>query len=375
MGKKHRGRNEGSIYQLPSGTWRAQVSMDGKRLSFSARTKSECQIWVQKTLIKKNKGQNHTTGLETVSDLLEHWIEISHLSLRSKTLYQYQGVANSHIIPQIGEIKVWDLSQDKLEVFYKELIDNGVGVRTVRLAHSILHRSLVKAVRYGLIHDNPAHGATLPRNIQKEIIALNKEQVSLFLQNTKGSYYEAFFNLAVITGLRQAELFGLRWSDLNWEKRTLNVYRQIQRVPGEQWQFIEPKTRAGRRTIILGNEVIGALRNHKEKQELYRGFAGDRWNENNLIFPNTHGNPMDPSNMRIEFNRVLSEAGLPKIRFHDLRHTAASLMLNHGIPLLVISRILGHSKPSVTLDIYGHLLTEGQEEAACYMNTLLLNSQ
>lgn len=371
MGKKHRGRNEGSIYKLPSGTWRAQVSLDGKRLSFSSRTKSECQTWVQKTLIKKNKGQNNATGLETVSDLLEHWIEISHLSLRSKTLYQYQGVANSHIIPHIGDIKIWDLSQDKLEVFYKELIDNGVGVRTVRLAHSILHRSLVKAIRYGLINDNPAHGATLPRNIQKDMIALNKEQVSLFLQKAKGSYYETFFNLAVITGLRQAELFGLRWSDLNWERRALNVYRQIQRVPGEHWQFIEPKTRAGKRTVILGNEVLRLLRQHKEKQELYRGFAGDRWNENELIFPNTLGNPMDPSNMRIEFNRVLSEAGLPKIRFHDLRHTAASLMLNHGLPLLVISKILGHSKPSVTLDIYGHLLTEGQEEAAQFMNTLI----
>lgn len=375
MGKNRRGRNEGSIYKRPDGTWRAQVSTHGKRLSFSARTKSECQIWVNKTLGKKNKTQNDTIELETINDLLEHWLEISHLSLRSKTLYQYQGVANKYIIPHIGDTGISNLTQDKLEVFYKKLIDNGVGVRTVRLTHSILHRCLVKAIRYGLMHDNPAHGATLPRLIQKDMVALSKEQVSLFLKSAKGNYYEAFFNLSVITGLRQAELFGLKWADINWEKRSINIYRQIQRVPGEQWQFIEPKTRAGRRTIILGSDVIDLLREHKGNQEKYREIAGDRWKNNGLIFPNTYGNPMDPSNMRIEFNRVLNDAGLQKIRFHDLRHTAASLMLNHGVPLLVISRILGHSKPSVTLDIYGHLLTEGQEEAANFMNSLLGKSQ
>ncbi len=134
---------------------------------------------------------------------------------------------------------------------------------------------------------------------------------------------------------------------------------------------MEPKTRSGRRTIKLGEGVLQALREHLERQQSERVLAGERWVDHDLIFPSKSGTPLDASNLRLDFARVLGLAGLPKIRFHDLRHTAASLMLNHGIPVIVVSKILGHSKPSITMDIYGHLYNEMQDEAARLMDDLV----
>lgn len=170
---------------------------------------------------------------------------------------------------------------------------------------------------------------------------------------------------------RQAELFGLKWSDLKWNSGTLYVRRQVQRVSGIRWNFVEPKTNAGRRTLKLGEETLHMLRLHKEQQALQKLVAGKYWQENDLIFPSSVGTPGDPSNLGKDFIRILMDASLPVIRFHDLRHTAASLRLNLGIPIIVVSRRLGHAKASITLDIYGHLLHEMQDEAARLMDELV----
>ena len=200
---------------------------------------------------------------------------------------------------------------------------------------------------------------------------LDEEQVSRFLTGSQGTRFQALYHLAVVTGLRQAELFGLKWADVSWTKGILNVRRQVQRVPGKVCVFSEPKTRAGRRTVKLGEGTLQSLREHYQKQQMDKEVTGTRWKEGDLIFPSTIGTPLDQSNLLGEYYQVLKKAGLPKIRFHDLRHTAASLMLNHGVPVLVVSKILGHSKPSVTLDIYGHLYNEMQDEAARVMDDLV----
>jgi integrase len=151
----------------------------------------------------------------------------------------------------------------------------------------------------------------------------------------------------------------------------LYVQRQLQDVRGMGSFFQEPKTSSGRRTLQLGEGTIQALREHREFQKLQKECAGQHWQENDLIFPSKIGTPMNPSNLRLDFNRMLERAGVPRVRFHDLRHTAASLMLNNGIPVIVVSKILGHAKPSITLDIYGHLYNEMQGDAARLMDNLV----
>jgi len=192
-----------------------------------------------------------------------------------------------------------------------------------------------------------------------------------FLSTAHESRYEALYHLAVKTGMRHGELFGLKWSDLQWHNGTLLVQRQVQKIPRKGWSFLTPKPKAGRRAIKVGDATLQILRLHRERQEIEKTFTGEQWKEYGLIFTSKVGTPGDPSNLRLDFNRLIGAAGLPKIRFHDLRHTAASLMLNHGVPVIVVSKRLGHSLPSTTLDVYGHLYHELQNDAARIMDELV----
>ena len=367
-----RGKKEGSISRRPNGHWRAQVSTEnGRRISHDFATRIEAQAWLRNMQNQLEQGYDYAGGKTSLANYLAAWLVTSRLSLRKKTADQYERIINKHIVPRIGSIALKDLSLSRIEQFYGELLLANVGIRSVRVIHSILHRALNKAVKYDLVVKNPAHGAALPKYKQAEMKYLDESQVPVFLVAASGSPYEALYYLAITTGMRQGELFGLQWSDLHWNDALLYVQRQSQRAAGKGHWFEEPKTRAGKRIIKLGESTMQKLREHRERQQWQKAFAGERWQEYDLIFPSSVGTPGDPSNLRKDFLGILDRAGLPKIRFHDLRHTAASLMLNRNIPAIVVSKRLGHAKPSTTLDIYGHLLPEGQEEAARLMDEII----
>ncbi|MCI0609112.1 MAG: site-specific integrase [Anaerolineae bacterium] len=173
--------------------------------------------------------------------------------------------------------------------------------------------------------------------------------------------------------MRQSELIGLKWEDVDWNLSTIRVKRQVRHFKGASYTFLEPKSKSGARTIILGKQALEHLRNHKREQEMLINSAGEDWTCLDLVFPSGAGTPITASNIRRAFRKLLAASGLPKIRFHDLRHTAASLMLNHGIPVLIVSKRLGHSKPSITIDVYGHLIPSRQEEAAQLMDNLMFD--
>jgi len=369
--KKLRGRNEGSISQRSNGCYRAQISSSGKRVSASFRTKVEAQKWIRDQLLKVERGFDFQGSKITLGQYLPEWLENSKTALRAKTAHQYGQLMKNHIIPLLGNIALKDLRLARIEKYYSDLLRSGLRPRTVRICHNILHKALDKALCYGLVTFNPVDGATLPRYTHTEMRVLDEAQVTQFLVAAQSSLYCALYHLAVTTGMRQGELFGLKWSDLQWGRGILHIQRQVQKVDGQGWSFVEPKTQAGRRSVKLGEGALQVLREHKERQAALREKVGDHWQEHDLIFPNSVGNPGDPSNLRIDYDRTLARAGLQKIRFHDLRHTAASLLLNHNVPVIVVSKMLGHSKPSITLDIYGHLYHEMQWEAAEIMNKLV----
>jgi len=371
MANKIRGHGEGSIFQRSNGTWRTQLTLNGERISFGAKTKSECIDWLTTMQFRLNRSFDYQGGKTSLKNYIEQWLENHKVSIRSKTYHRYKGLSEKYIIPRLGDTDLNDLHPQNIEWFYADLLADGVGIRSVRLCHSILHCALEKAINYGWITRNPAHGVTLPKYKPAEMQVWNDSQVSLFLAAAESSNYKALYNIAITTGMRQGEIIGLQWSDLDLNRGTIQIQRQVQRVRGQGWSFLEPKTRKGRRKIILGEGTLYALRTHKEQQRTKIEFAGERWQRHDLIFPNSIGNPIDPSHLRLDFNRLLEETGLPKIRFHDLRHTAASLMLNNGVPPIVVSRILGHAKPSITLDLYGHLYHEMLGEAAKIMDALV----
>ena len=193
---------------------------------------------------------------------------------------------------------------------------------------------------------------------------LDDSQVSQLLVAASGTRLEALLHLAVATGMRQMELLGLKWDDLDWNKQTIKVERQFVRSNPSIVKFIPPKTKNGRRTGALGTNAIEVLRQQFERQMAERKEAGDNWNDYRLIFTTKNGTPMHFRDLLRDFQILLPKAGLPVIRFHDLRHTAASLMLNYGVPIIVVSQGLGHARASIILDIYGHLIPSMQTEAA-----------
>ncbi|HBA92102.1 MAG: hypothetical protein A2X24_05100 [Chloroflexi bacterium GWB2_54_36] len=371
MTTKRRGRNDGSISPRTNGTWRAQVSINGRRISYGAQTKIECQQWIRKTLHTADERVESKDPTITVSEFMANWLDTARISLRPKTTLNYAWIIRQKINPLIGNLKLTDLNLIRVERFYTDLLNKGNGPRLVRHTHAVLHRALERAVRYDLLYKNPTHGATLPRYSPPEMKVLDEAQVNQFLMSARSSPYIALYHLAIVTGMRQGEIYGLTWDDLHWHTGELQVRRQAVSTSGGGWNFSEPKTRFGTRIIKLGESTLRVLQAHKDRQQSQIFLAGSRWQKNNLIFPSAAGTPLNKSNMRKDFNRMLEAAGLPHIRFHDLRHTAASLMMNHQVPILVASRRLGHSKPSVTLDIYSHLYQESQNDVAKLLDELV----
>jgi len=355
MTKKRRGRNQGSIIKRKD-RYRAFLYVPGGRLSKSFTTKKEAQSWLNEMSFKRDKGLMIASSRIPLKRYLSEWLEIHSTQLKPASARRYRQIARDYVYPYVGKKKLCDLTVFDVEALYQKLLANCISVRNVRYTHSLLHRSLKDAMKRGVVGFNAAHGARQPKMTQKEMVILDEDQVIRFFIGVKGHRLEALFHIAIKTGMRQGEIFGLKWSDIDWQRGLLRVQRQAQRVKGQGKIFVPPKTKAGRRTIPLGSEMLLLLREHREKQEALKDEYGFGWHALNLVFPTNTGNPMATSNLLKEYKSLLEACGLHKMRFHDLRHTAASIMLNRGIPAYVVSRILGHSKPSTTLDIYGHLI-------------------
>lgn len=368
---KKRGNNEGSIYRKPNGAWRAQVTLNGRRLSFTADTRRECQEWIRKTLTQIDAGMTFTSTKVTLHEYLEEWLVSTKTSTKPRTWSHYGQLVRQYISPRLGQIKVKDLRPEHVQSFYNLMQQDNVGVFTIRKIHAVLHSALSHALKMNMINYNPASSVIKPQKPSREMAIFDESQVSQMLIAAKETRLEPILHLAVTTGMRQMELLGLKWVDLDWVDRTIKVERQLVRPEEGNVQFTSPKTKFGRRAISLGTRTIEVLRSWYERQHVERREAEAQWRENGLIFTTDDGGPLDPRNLLRDFKRLLGDAGLPVIRFHDLRHTAASLMLSHGVPVLVVSRMLGHSRPSITLDVYGHLIPSAQAEVAEKMDELI----
>lgn len=254
---------------------------------------------------------------------------------------------------------------------YNLLLAQGVGTYTVLKIHTVLHSALGHALKTGMIARNPVSLTMPPKEPSEQMKILDESRVSQLHIAAKGNRLEALLHLTLATGMREMELLGLKWNDLDWVKQTLKIERQLMRPEEGKISFAPPKTKSGKRSLKLGLKTIEMLRAHNNRQQGERIAAGERWKEHDLIFPNSLGGSIHQRNLLRDFKKLLREAGLSEIRFHDLRHTAASLMLNRGIAPIVISQSLGHARTSITLDVYGHLMPSMQNEAANVIDELI----
>jgi integrase len=370
---KKRGNNEGSIYRRSNGSWRAMVTLQGERLTYSAKTKRQCQEWLRQTLEEVENGLTYDSTQVTLAKFMDDWLVSIEPSLRFNTFRQYQQVTKQYILPALEEHRLRELKPEHIQQLYNGMVRQGFGLRTIQLTHAVIHRALAHAIRLGLISRNPDDATTPPRPKRKEMQFLDENQVQQLLITAKArnDRLYALYYMAIATGMRQGELLGLKWADLDWEQSALQVHRQLTKKKGGGREFTLPKTKAGIRRIDLGKEGLQVLKEHQQKQYMSMVAAGNKWQDQELVFPTSIGTPMYGEYLIKRFKLILNEARLPDIRFHDLRHTAASLMLNNGIPVIIVSRRLGHSRPSITLDVYGHLIPGKQREAASLMDQLL----
>ena len=287
---RKRGQNEGSIYKRKDGRWVAQVTIQGQHISKYFKSQVECREWLRITQSQIQNGLTLAGAQTAFNEFLEQWLISYKSSVHPNTIVQYEGIVHLHIIPVLGSIKLKDLRSDQIQSLYNAEIQKGTSPRMVRYIHSVLRRALNIAVKLGMISRNPALAATLPKLKRKEMKTLTDIQVRVFLSAARGLRHEALFWMAVFTGLREGELFGLKWSDLDWQTKHLRVQRQLQRLQGKGMVFTAPKTAAGKRMLVLSTATVAKLQEHLNRQQNEKVTAGDKWQENDLLFPSTLGN-------------------------------------------------------------------------------------
>ena len=363
--QKQRGHGEGSIYQRKDGRWVASLTLEGgRRKELYGKTRKEAYEKLKKAQHELQQGTLVTGPQQTMKQYLEHWLEEVHKpTIRISSYVKYRGLLNRHILPPLGHIQVQKLAPQHVQALYACKLKEGLTARTVHSIHSILHKALDNAVRWGLVPRNVCDAVSQPRPVQHEIQPLSKEQAQRLLQAARTHRLEVLLIVALATGMRRGELLSLRWKDISFEDASLQVRRTMNRIVGHGYVESETKTAKGRRQIMLPLLVVEALKQQRTRQLEARLKAGGAWQEHNLVFCNIYGGFLDPANVLRLFHKLLEEADLPRVRFHDLRHSAATILLSMGIHPKVVQELLGHSQIGMTMDTYSHVLPSMQKEA------------
>jgi integrase len=308
---------------------------------------------------------------QSVEQYLERWLaEAVQHSVRPTTYMNYE-LCVRRLLPYLGRVRLRALTPQHIQHAVGKLLDGGLAARTVRQVHMVLRCSLKQAVLWRLIASNPSDAVRAPRAERKEMQTLTEEEVRRLLTATVGTRHQSLWIFLVTSGVRLGEALGLRWSDIDFVAGTATIQRALQRQRGVGLVFVEPKSARGRRTVTLPPETLAVLAAHREDLDREREEAGDRWQDHELVFPSPIGRPRDMSYLSFTFHRGLKRASLPRLRIHDLRHTAAThLMTNHVNPK-VVQELLGHSTISITLDTYSHVLQPLAREASALMSSLV----
>ena len=360
---QRRGTGEGSVYRQADGGWIAAIELGrdatGQRIRKTAKAKTKREVLVKIEAIKAR----HAAGLpvsddkRTTADYLSHWLDnVLPGTVKEKTEASYRWVVGKNIVPHIGTIPLTKLSPIHVQAMMRTLETQGLSPRTRQYTRAILRRALGRAEKDELVRRNAAALVDPPKGAGTKLDdAMDADQTHAVIDAARGDRLEALAVLVLAVGLRQGETLDLRWHDIDLEAGTVTVR--------------EAKTVAGRRTVALPHFVVTALKAHRVRQ-LEERLAAPIWEDPTLVFATSTGTRLDPRNVLRWWHDLTTRAGVGPRRFHASRHTAATLMLNNGVPLEVVSATLGHAGYAITADVYAKVRPQLQRRAAETMESL-----
>jgi integrase len=372
-----RGNGEGSITRhKKSGLYMARYTIQTptgpKRKTIYGKKREDVADKLAKALADRADGIVYDDENMTVGEFLNRWLkDCVRGTVRPSTFYRDSCLVRVHMKPALGHVKLKKLTALDVQGFYRDRLDTGLSASTVNKIHTVLHKALAQAVRWSLIPRNVTEVVKAPTPTPKEMRPLSAQEARKLLEAAKDDRLETLYVLAVTTGMRQGELLGLKWSDVDLENASVSIRRTLTR-DGGRVAIGEPKTKKSRRTIRLTPQAVEALRRHLTRQMEDIERLGDLYRDHGFVFTTDAGGLINPSNLRQRsLAPLLKKAGLPHIRFHDLRHTCATLLLLKGVHPKFVQELLGHATIAITLDTYSHVLPGMGDQTALAMEDVL----
>lgn len=379
MAGRRRGNLEGNIRLRSDGSWEARVAVgarpDGSihRRSFYAHTRRAALEKLQEALSAERRGLPAPNESKTLSRFLTEWLEEVERSLAPKTFRRYREMVQQHILPELGRIRLARLTPHDVTIMLRRKQDAGLSPRSVHHLRAVLRRVLNVGIRRGELHRNAAALAEPVKVTDHDVALMPPEEAQAILAAFRDHPLEPVVALALWTGLRQAEILGLRWRDVDVERRTITVAGTLQRLNGD-WQRVPPKKRRSARTIAMAEPLVPILQAQRIHQGALRERLAAAWSEviPDLVFTTSIGTPLTGTTVTNRFQWTLKSKALPVRRFHDLRHGCATLLLASGVDLKTVSAILGHSTIAITANTYAGVLHSLHTDAADRLTKLLV---
>ena len=356
-----RGNGEGTITRRKDGRWEAKYTVytaEGpKRRALYGKTRKVAADKLARALADRTSGHTFDTENMTVGEYLDRWLNDSDKgSVRTSTYERHEQIVRLHLKPALGRLKLSKLTPAHVQGLYRDKLDSGLSPATVQKIHTVLHKALTQALKWNMIPRNAADVVKAPRPVPEEMHPLSPDEARNLIEAARGDKLEAPYILAVHTGMRQGELLGLKWEDVDLNEGVIHIRRTVVRSGG-RISLGEPKTKGSRRPVHLTGAAVEALKAHLERQLEDIERLGDLYRDHDLVFTSEVGTLINPSNLRRRsFAPLLQRAGLPRIRFHDLRHTCAKLLLSRNVHPKYVQELLGHATVAITLDTYSHVI-------------------
>lgn len=380
-----RGNGEGSICRRPDGRWQGCVTIERNdkgrlvRKYFYGKTRKDVADKLNQALEElRSKTFIYKSDNPTVGEWCSEWLwEYKRNSVKPKTFDQYETIIRTHIVPNIGDVRLVDLKASHVQGIINEMHENGLSRRTIEIMRIILHAAIAQAKKNKLVNENVCENVVLPRKTPKHIRVLNVEEQNALISALDKSYIGRGLLFALYTGMRRGEVLALKWSDLDESEGTISVTKTLSRVrtyqkSGNKTELVvtTPKTDTSVRVIPLIDKALDLLERHKRCQREYMGFVGSYYSDNDIIFSNSSGGYLDPGNFNRKLNKTAKSLGMEKLSPHALRHSFATRGLEADISLKAMQELLGHSSITITGDIYTHILKDQRKKEISKLNNV-----